>query len=132
MSKIYPALKAIVVKGGKILILKRSKKEDCFKDQWDLPGGGIKFGENPEEALEREIREEAGIKSDVLRPVRIWTFFKDGGRTQVVGITILCKYKSGKVKLGKEHEDFKWVRPEDIKNYNINEGIKKDVREAFY
>jgi 8-oxo-dGTP diphosphatase len=130
MSNIYPALKAIIVKNGKILILKRSEKEDCFKNQWDLPGGRIKFGEDPKEALKREIKEEAGIRVEIIRPVRIWTFFEDRGKTQVVGITMLCKYKSGKVKVGKEHESYRWVKPKEIENYNINEGIKKDIKEA--
>jgi 8-oxo-dGTP diphosphatase len=131
MNKIYPALKAIVVKNGKILILKRSSKEDCFQEMWDIPGGRINFGEEPEEALRREVKEETGLEIEVIKPVRVWTFFKDNGRTQVIGITLLCKHKSGRVKLSEEHEDFKWVEPREIENYNIHEGIKKDMKEAF-
>jgi hypothetical protein len=44
---------------------------------------------------------------------------------------MLCKYKSGKVKLSKEHEDFKWINPKDIEKYDIHSGIKKDVKEAM-
>lgn len=131
MPNIYPATKAIIKKNRKILILKRSCDEDCFKEEWDIPGGGIKFGEDPEESLKREIMEEAGIEADVVRPLRIWTFFKNNKETQVVGITLLCKYKSGKVKLSKEHTDFKWIKPEEIEKYNIHQGIKKDVKTAF-
>ena len=43
--EIHLALKAIIEKDGKILIIKRSEKEDYFKGIWDLPGGKIKFGE---------------------------------------------------------------------------------------
>lgn len=56
MSNIYTALKAIVMKNGKILILKRSGKEDCFKDQWDLPGGGM--DDRPEEEEDNGEDEE--------------------------------------------------------------------------
>ncbi len=52
-KEIYPALKAIIEKEGKILILKRGKDEDCFKEMWDIPGGKIKFGESAEEALKQ-------------------------------------------------------------------------------
>jgi len=29
---------------------------------WDLPGGGLDFGENPTEALKREVQEEIGLE----------------------------------------------------------------------
>lgn len=37
--------------------------------QWVLPKGHIEPGENPEETAVREIREEAGVDAEVLRPV---------------------------------------------------------------
>ncbi len=131
MKKIYPALKAIIVKSGKILILRRTGKEDCFKDMWDIPGGKINFGETPEEALRREIKEETNLEVEIIKPVRVWSFFKNNGNTQVIGVTILCRYKKGKVKLGKEHDEFRWIKPEEIENYNVHEGIKEDIKEAF-
>lgn len=127
----YLALKAVIFKDKKILILRRTSTEDVFKEEWDIPGGKIEFGEEPEKALEREIKEEAGIKVKVLKPLRIWTFFKENKKTQVVGITLLCKYKSGKIKLSKEHDDYRWIKPDEIGKYKIHEGIKKDVREAI-
>lgn len=84
----------------------------------------------PEEALKREVREETGLDVEILQPLRIWSFFKNNGKTQVVGATMLCKYKGGEVRLSKEHNEYAWVDPEEIDNYNVHEGIKKDVKEA--
>jgi 8-oxo-dGTP diphosphatase len=131
VNEIYLALKAVIEKDGKILILKRSKEEDCFKEMWDIPGGGINFGEMPEEALKREVKEETGLEIEVIKPVRIWSFFKNNGRTQVVGVTLLCKYKGGEVKLSREHTKFRWISPEEIEKYNVHEGIKKDIKACF-
>ena len=48
----------LVQKGNKYLILQRSKNDDEDAGYWDLPGGGINFGEQPLSAAIRETREK--------------------------------------------------------------------------
>ena len=55
------ATKAIIVKDGKVLIV-RDHKDDAM---WDLPGGRINIGENIEDALRREIMEELGVEINI-------------------------------------------------------------------
>ena len=57
------AVKAVIIKENKALVLCRSKHEmECSymnsHQKWDLPGGGLHFFEKAEEGLRREIREE--------------------------------------------------------------------------
>jgi ADP-ribose pyrophosphatase YjhB (NUDIX family) len=52
-----PAVYAIVVHDGKVLLMKVRHTGKCHP-----PGGGINAGERVEDALKREIREEAGIE----------------------------------------------------------------------
>jgi 8-oxo-dGTP diphosphatase len=52
------SVKAVIFKDKKILLVK--EEEDNF---WSLPGGGIDYGENVQEALSRELSEELGIDS---------------------------------------------------------------------
>ena len=48
---------AFVVSGDeKVLLLRRSKKEKFLPGYFELPGGKVDFGENPEKALERSKR----------------------------------------------------------------------------
>jgi 8-oxo-dGTP diphosphatase len=128
MRGIYVAVKALIIRDGKILIIKRSSKEDVYKNEWDLPGGKLKFGENPIDGLKREVFEETGLKFKIIKPISVWTFFKNDRKTQVIGITFLAKPISDEIKLSKEHVDSKWVLPEEIDNYQIHEEIKKLIR----
>ena len=54
---------AIIKKDNKILIAKRGYGE--FKGMYEFPGGKIELGENPEDALKREILEEMKTHIDV-------------------------------------------------------------------
>jgi len=124
MKEVYVAVKALIFKDERFLIVKRGSNEDVYAEEWDIPGGKVRFGENPIESLKREVREETGIQINVNKPLDVWTFFKDKSNIQVIGITFLCNFVSGDIVLGKEHTDFKWISPNEIDNYKIHEGIK--------
>lgn len=59
----YPT-NALIIENdkGEILLVKR--RSPPKKGYWDLPGGFVEFGENMEESMRREIKEELGIEVD--------------------------------------------------------------------
>ena len=62
---------------GKLLIQKRKKDKKNWPGLWDVSAGGaIIAGETPQEAAQREVREELGIDLDLLqsRPKLVTTF----------------------------------------------------------
>ena len=68
--RIRPAARAIVLDPDDRILLVRFEFPDGMF--WATPGGGIEPGETPEEAVRRELAEEAGLTSVDVGPV-VWT-----------------------------------------------------------
>ncbi len=55
----------------KILLIKRG--EEPFTDMYSLPGGFLRRGETVEEAVRRELAEEAGVTHSKLIPLKVYS-----------------------------------------------------------
>ncbi len=56
-------------RGEKIFLLKRSNNSKNGRGEWNRPGGTVEFGEKLEDAVKREVREEAGVEIKILKPL---------------------------------------------------------------
>lgn len=119
-----------------ILFVKRAKTEDFMPGQWELPGGSSDFGEAPQDALKREIKEECGIDIKVLNPLTVKTYFMETLRKKVQRIEIIfyCKIvdKQQKITLSPEHSNFKFLSLENLGEFELSKYmmcIIKDVSE---
>lgn len=127
MSLFHISVKGFISCKDKYLFIKKVSNGSKNQGFWELPGGGLNFGELPEDGLTREIREETGLNIAVLKPIITWSFLKNNNK-QVIGITYLCEAKDEKVTISEEHEDFAWVKKEDFDNINLLPELKKDIK----
>lgn len=78
------SVKGAVVRDGKIMLV--DDYADTFAvnkgGEWELPGGGLDFGEDMRQALVREVQEEMGLKVTWVadRPTYTWTVRREGRR----------------------------------------------------
>ncbi|MFH0739958.1 MAG: NUDIX domain-containing protein [bacterium] len=102
-----------IKRGGNFLILKKSVSDKDDAGHWDLPGGGIEFGEQPLETAIREAKEEAGIKVEITKILTTWAM--PYGRKWSIEVLLEGKYLSGNIKLSPEHSEYKWVNKQELK-----------------
>ncbi|MDQ2774889.1 MAG: (deoxy)nucleoside triphosphate pyrophosphohydrolase [Acidobacteriota bacterium] len=55
---------AVIHRDGQVLVGQR-RKADRHPYKWEFPGGKVEFGETPQQALVRELREELRIEAIV-------------------------------------------------------------------
>jgi len=67
------AMKAVIVRDGKVLILREAKTYDEGTNigRYHMPGGRLDPGENFEDGLRREVREETGLEVELEFPVYV-------------------------------------------------------------
>ncbi|MCP3685444.1 MAG: NUDIX domain-containing protein [bacterium] len=128
--KLFVAMKAFIVFGGNILIIRESSAyEDGFKaGEYDVVGGRVKPGERFDTCLLREIKEECGLDVVIDVPFHVdeWRFRTSGDEEwQIVGTFFRCEAFSDNVKTGGDHDDFKWIPPFDYKMYPLYDGLDK-------
>jgi len=95
------------VKGDKVLAIARRGTED----EWGLPGGKIELGEDPVEALVREVQEEAKIDLD---PGKCKPVFQ---RTDEAGFDVITFLYDGDVDQRPKQGDAgpaKWVTWQEL------------------
>lgn len=116
---------------GDLLLLRRARDLDFAAGVWEDISGRMHQGERPEDALVREIREETGIQDvQVTGMLRMWQAFR--GREQaefeIVGIAHACRTSTREVVLSGEHEEYRWLRPEEALVIAGSPGIQASIR----
>jgi len=110
---IVVALKAIIMFGGKALIIQRSGDDAIGADTWEFAGGKLDFGEDLEVALNREIQEEVGLDVSIEKLLYATTF-KTHEYRQIVILCYLCTAIDDNVSLSAEHQDFLWADKKQV------------------
>lgn len=110
MKKDIHVVGAVIFEEGKILCAQRGKNMS-LPLLWEFPGGKIEKNESPEEALQREIREEMLCEIKVGEQVEYTIYEYDFGIVHLT--TFECRLIAGKPILT-EHEEMKWLAPHEL------------------
>lgn len=106
------------------MLLTRVSVRAVRAGQWTLPGGGLRFGEEPEAAAVREVREETGldvavgellgVRSVVLEPEETVS----GHRIQAIAMLYRATVTGGELRdeVGGSSDMARWVALDDLES----------------
>ena len=99
---------------GKVLLVQRSENDPTGANTWENAGGNVEYGETPEEAMKREIREETGITEIIIERVAYVTIVN--AKEPYLIIAYLCEAQTETVTLSNEHQAFIWADKDECRN----------------
>lgn len=109
---------------GKMLFVKDRR------GKWELPGGRMAFGENPRDALQRELKEELGISHVQPRDIiHCWAFESstDTVDYHFIVLVFTCNGDFGNITISNEHSEFAWLDLDNINQYPMRGGYLESV-----
>jgi 8-oxo-dGTP diphosphatase len=111
---------AIVVREGKVLVLRRSV--GTIAGYWEFPGGKVDEGERVQDALAREINEELGVNAEVGSELASTTFANKGQRYELRAFETSISDTSFQLR---DHDAFDWLEPAALRRIDLAESDRK-------
>jgi len=138
ISGAYPdfprvAVGAVVFYNGRVLLVKRGKPP--ARGVWAIPGGAVHLGETLQEAAQREILEETGIRIEAKEPIYIFDSVEKDPQGRVrfhyVIIDLAAVFIGGSLRSGDDAEEACWASKEDLSLLAVNEKTRILLAEQF-
>lgn len=118
--------------GDEVLVVRRGLPPS--KGIWSVPGGAVEVGENLEEALHREIKEETALEIEILECAATLDRIHrdDYGRVKYhyVLIDYLCEPIKGNLIARSDIAEARWVRMADLGEYEMTEWTLDYLKQA--
>ncbi len=122
----------VVIHRNRALLVLRGREP--LKGQWSIPGGMVELGEELGEGVRRELKEETGLEVEPLEVLTVFDRIHRRGRRvkyHFVIVDFACRLKRGRLKPASDVLDARWVRRQDLPQYNLTERATAVVLQAY-
>jgi 8-oxo-dGTP diphosphatase len=123
---------------GRLLLARLSEVEVDY-GAWTLPGGGVDFGEHPDEACHRELEEETGLTGEIEGVAGIFSHvyspssYARGADLHFLGVVYRVRITGGALRheVGGTTDTAAWFSREEIDQLRLVELAKFGASLAF-
>jgi 8-oxo-dGTP diphosphatase len=115
---------------GNIVLIKR--KYPPFKDYYALPGGFIEKGENPKQAIRREVKEETNLNINIVKKIGVFDEEGRDPRGRIISTAYLCRIisDSPNMESGTDSADVELIPKNKIKTLDLAFDHRDILKEA--
>jgi 8-oxo-dGTP diphosphatase len=115
----------VLARDGKVLIGQRMEG-DRHALKWEFPGGKVEAGENPKQALQRELREELGIDAEIGTEIGRYEHTARGRLPLTLLFLRVDSFTGEPASVA--FEQIRWETPDALKEYDFLDGDLDFVR----
>ena len=117
---------ALIWQDGTVLVCQRTRHQ-TMPLKWEFPGGKIEEGEQPRDAMRRELKEELGIEAVVGDEVARFRHRYPNGSAVELRFFDVRSY-SGEIE-NRIFKDVQWAKPAELPAYDFLEADLKLVQD---
>src|SRR3989344_6253740 len=139
-TQTFGVVGAIIERDGKVLLVKEGAHTKTDVGKWNQPAGWIDVGENPAEAVSREVKEETGFDFELTGMLGVYSLLRKDrtdarGTPHAIKIIFVGKIGERQTELAGDTIGVKWFAPEEIYAMDLQTlrdlDIKKEVKDYF-
>jgi mutator protein MutT len=119
----YPvSIKGVLLVDARVVLLRNER------DEWELPGGKLDPGEQPETCIVREMGEELGLAVECAAILDSWVYEIRAG-TIVLIVTYGCRLRgTADIRISHEHKEVGLFALSEIDGLPMPEGYRRSIR----
>jgi mutator protein MutT len=121
------AVRAIIRKDGKTLLLRRATGRETILGRYELPGGKLEYGEQTEDALQRYLQDDAGLTIRTAQLFDVLSYIDHDNRDMqyvfILYLVSLDRYDA-KVTLNQHYDHYLWEKLSNIHQEELTESAK--------
>lgn len=118
------SVRAIINEDGKVLLLKRSNGRVTILGKYELPGGKLGYGEQPEDALRRYLHDDAGLHIQSSQLFDAVTYIDHDDREIQYGVItyiVTLTQQRHPMKLSGNYSKYKWHSMSNIQQSELTD-----------
>lgn len=133
-SSISPVLTVFIAVGEEILLLKRSDKVGAYKGKWNTVAGYLDEVHLIQVKISEELYEELSLPPELILKISLGKPYEYVdtaiSKTWLIHPVFVTLKGKPKIKIDWEHTDYVWIKPSELKKYDVVPGLEKSYEYA--